>query len=293
MFDPVGRAKWDAWKRLESLTCSDAKQQYVDLVKSLSSSWKPSVIEKKKKTSTRKQQTKKDRVVAGKRPDKNVGILDIHNDYRLLKYIRAKSGNVVKAEGFIRRALKYRQDFNIRNVLTPGMFLVHPILKHYGQGAHPPWGIDRDGAPIRYERVGRIDPKLLKHVPNRVDIMLFEMWKAETMELALRNLSTPTRPQRGVVVVQDLRGLGFGHLNGDLLGLCKLIAFLLDQYYPENLKRAIVIHAPYVVNQSLNPNTFISHTRKHEQQIRFRRNLENHQAFYCTRDEREDSDCWW
>ena len=194
------------------------------------------MIEKKKKTKTKtitKPKTVKT-TPKGKRPDEHVGILDIHNDYRLLKYIRAKSGNVKKAEGFARRAIKYRHDFNIRDVLTPGMFIKHPILKHYGQGAHPPWGIDRDGAPVRYERVGTLDPKILKHVPDRLDFMLYEMWKAETMERAMRNLSTPTRPQRGVVVVQDLRGLGFGHLNGDLLALCKLIAFLLDQYYPEN-----------------------------------------------------------
>ena len=205
MFDPVGRAKWDAWKKLESLSCEDAKEQYVSLVRSLSPSWKPSVIEKKKKKKKTITKAKTVNTPKGKRPDEHVGILDIHNDYRLLKYIRAKSGNVQKAEGFARRAIKYRHDFNVRNVLTPGMFMKHPILKHYGQGAHPPWGIDRDGAPVRYERVGTLDPKILKHVPDRLDFMLYEMWKAETMERAMRNLSTPTRPQRGVVVVRCVR----------------------------------------------------------------------------------------
>ena len=205
MFDPVGRAKWDAWKKLESLSCEDAKEKYVSLVRSLSPLWKPSVIEKKKKK--KKKEIAKTKTVKtppkGKRPDEHVGILDIHNEYRLLKYIRAKSGNVKKAEAFVRRGIKYRQDFNVRDVLTPGMYTQHPILKHYGQGAHIPWGIDRDGAPIRFERVGRLDPKILKHVPDRLDFMLFEMWKAETMEMAMRNLSTPTHPQRGVVVVRS------------------------------------------------------------------------------------------
>ena len=89
MFDPVGRAMWDAWKKLESLSCEDAKVQYVSLVRSLSPSWKPSVIEKKKKK--KKKTITKPKTVKttpkGKRPDEHVGILDIHNDYRLLKYI--------------------------------------------------------------------------------------------------------------------------------------------------------------------------------------------------------------
>jgi hypothetical protein len=151
-----------------------------------------------------------------------VGILDIDQTYRLLKYIRAKSGDVDKAEKFVRGAFKYRKDFNVRKVLIPGKFKPHPILRHYSQGGHPPWGIDRDGGPVRYERVGQLDPKILKHVPNVLDFMLYEIWKSESMELALRNRSTPTRPHRGVTVVQDLRGLGFGHMNSSLLQLCTL-----------------------------------------------------------------------
>jgi len=34
--DMVGRAKWDAWNALKGTSSEDAKQQYVDLIKSLS-----------------------------------------------------------------------------------------------------------------------------------------------------------------------------------------------------------------------------------------------------------------
>jgi diazepam-binding inhibitor (GABA receptor modulating acyl-CoA-binding protein) len=34
--DMVGRAKWDAWNGLKGTSADDAKQQYVDLIKSLS-----------------------------------------------------------------------------------------------------------------------------------------------------------------------------------------------------------------------------------------------------------------
>jgi diazepam-binding inhibitor (GABA receptor modulator, acyl-CoA-binding protein) len=34
--DMVGRAKWDAWNSLKGTSSEDAKQQYVDLIKSLS-----------------------------------------------------------------------------------------------------------------------------------------------------------------------------------------------------------------------------------------------------------------
>jgi diazepam-binding inhibitor (GABA receptor modulator, acyl-CoA-binding protein) len=34
--DMVGRAKWDAWNSFKGTSSDDAKQQYVDLIKSLS-----------------------------------------------------------------------------------------------------------------------------------------------------------------------------------------------------------------------------------------------------------------
>jgi acyl-CoA-binding protein len=34
--DMVGRAKWDAWNALKGTSADDAKQQYIDLIKSLS-----------------------------------------------------------------------------------------------------------------------------------------------------------------------------------------------------------------------------------------------------------------
>jgi len=34
--DMVGRAKWDAWNSLKGTACDEAKQQYIDLIASLS-----------------------------------------------------------------------------------------------------------------------------------------------------------------------------------------------------------------------------------------------------------------
>ena len=34
--DMVGRAKWDAWEKLKGTAADEAKQQYIDLIESLS-----------------------------------------------------------------------------------------------------------------------------------------------------------------------------------------------------------------------------------------------------------------
>jgi diazepam-binding inhibitor (GABA receptor modulating acyl-CoA-binding protein) len=34
--DMVGRAKWDAWSKLKGISGDEAKQQYIDLIESLS-----------------------------------------------------------------------------------------------------------------------------------------------------------------------------------------------------------------------------------------------------------------
>lgn len=184
--------------------------------------------------------------------EEDVGILNVHDLGRLLKYVRARGGNQVdSSESMLRRSIAWRKRYRIKNIFDTSEFLMHPILKYYGPGGSAPWAIDRDGAPVRYERIGRIDPNILKRVGDMQPFLLYEAYKAETMEKSLRGVNERSSQKvktihRGVTVVQDLRGLGFGHMNRDLLQLCKYVAFVLDQYYPENLKRAIVINAPFV-----------------------------------------------
>ena len=63
---------------------------------------------------------------------------------------------------------------------------------------------------------------------------------------AMVESSTKTRPQRGLVIVHDLTGVGMKHITRKSLDLFGKIATVLDTNYPEMLKRCIVVNAPWV-----------------------------------------------
>eukprot|EP00939_MAST-03C_sp_MAST-3C-sp1_P003530 g3530.t1 len=261
-FDPVGRAKWDGWKKYEALSKNDATKRYVEFVRSVSPSWKPPLLSASplpssisldtsspatstKTTDNSPSDARSDKKKRQKVPRDPIGRLDLTDDGRLLKYIRARSVDVDRAESFIRKSMEFREAFSSDRILSKE-FKLHPILREYAPGGTASWAVDLEGAPIRYERIGQFDANILKFVPDWRHFILYEIYKAETMECAMRACSTFSRPQRGVVVVQDLNGIGLAHCSRTLLALVKIVAFLLDQYYPENLKRAIVINAPRI-----------------------------------------------
>ena len=164
----------------------------------------------------------------------------------LLRFTRARKRNVKRAEKMIRRAMAFHKEMDLPRIISS--YRRHPIIETYAPGMPsgiPDWSRDLQGAPVYWERSGKVDPRIFELVPNMEDWMLSEALKMETFLSVLRKTSTPNRPQRGMVAVADVKGFGMAlALNKNMQKIMKPITYMMDHYYPELLKRIIVINAP-------------------------------------------------
>ena len=86
---------------------------------------------------------------------------------------------------------------------------------------------------------------MLRHT-KEAGVIANEVFRNETITRLLRDAGTDRRRYVQVGVVIDLRGMGFRHLWPRALNCFKEIARVGDEYYPERVKRCIIIHAPLI-----------------------------------------------
>lgn len=170
------------------------------------------------------------------------------SDYCLLRFARARKCNVSAAFDMACQGILFREKWTPGKTLTPD-FENHPIMVKFRTGGLAPWARDRDGTPVIYDRLGQMDPKLFGSIDMEDLVKMWlcaEIQRAELSLKAMAEASTKTRPQRGIVVVHDLSGVGMKHIGRKTIELFGKVATVMDTNYPELLKRCIVVNAPFV-----------------------------------------------
>ena len=177
----------------------------------------------------------------------------------LLRYLRARDGDVGKAAAMMEATAKFREVFRLDEADLGGWRPPEALLS----GGHPggPDGLQRwrscppsrgyftrDGSPIVYNRIGQIDPESLLRSVHMYDLLVRD---ALTLESVLGSAAAAARRTGGpvvfkVVVVQDLAGLGRKHMYS--LGFKALgeMAKVAADHYPETLKACYLINAPAI-----------------------------------------------
>ncbi|XP_030074698.1 SEC14-like protein 2 isoform X2 [Microcaecilia unicolor] len=146
--------------------------------------------------------------------------LPFHDDYALLKWLRARNFNLQKSEAMLRK-----------------------VLQLYRSGGF--CGYDREGYPIWYYVIGTLDAKGLLFSASKQDLiktkvceceMLLEMSKTLTEKLG--------RKMEEVVTICDCEGLALKHLWKPVVEAFIEILIMYEDNYPESLKRLFIIKAP-------------------------------------------------
>lgn len=132
-------------------------------------------------------------------PEKYPGftLLDV-SDHTLLRFIRARNGDVRKAEKMIRRSMLFRKYFVTHKLVQNKLF--HPIVDKFRPGGIPDWAVDRDGAPVFYDRGGMYDPRTRDIVQDNEDWIIYEIVNMEICIAKLHEKSSKTRKYRQVTV---------------------------------------------------------------------------------------------
>jgi len=95
-------------------------------------------------------------------------------------------------------------------------------------------GVDKEGTPIFFDRIGQMDVTGMMQNCQEQEFINFSIWRAENLSRqCLEGEMLTGKVQYQVVVVQDLKGLGWSHYNKKAWTVLKKCLKIEDDYYPE------------------------------------------------------------
>uniref|UniRef100_A0A8C5JUH1 CRAL/TRIO N-terminal domain-containing protein n=1 Tax=Junco hyemalis TaxID=40217 RepID=A0A8C5JUH1_JUNHY len=110
--------------------------------------------------------------------------LPSQDDYFLLKWLRARSFDLAKAEAMLRKHVELRKHMDADNILA---WEPPEVIRKYMSGGL--CGYDREGSPVRYEIIGPLDGKGLLFSASKQDLIKNKFRDCELLRLACEQQS--------------------------------------------------------------------------------------------------------
>ncbi|KAF5307659.1 hypothetical protein FQR65_LT06714 [Abscondita terminalis] len=160
-----------------------------------------------------------------------------HNDYFLVRWLRARSWNVEAAEKMLRTSLQWRKFWDVDNLKT--WEPVEALRIYYPSGST---GCDAEGSPVIFVPFASLDIVGILHCTSKQEMIKL------TIKI-LENYLEIARDTGGnnIVVVFDMDG--FNLKDYAWRPAAEVVVGLLQMYeanYPEILKSCYIINAPTV-----------------------------------------------
>ncbi|KAJ8339520.1 hypothetical protein SKAU_G00363060 [Synaphobranchus kaupii] len=167
--------------------------------------------------------------------------LPSQHDHFLLRWLRARSFNVQKAEMMLRKHVEFRKHMNADTITTD--WQPPEVIARYLPGGM--CGYDREGSPIWYDVIGQLDPKGLLLSASKQDFFKGKLRKTEMMQRECRLQSQKLgKIVESVTLIYDCEGLGLKHLWKPFVDAFGEFLTMFEENYPEVLKRLLIIKAP-------------------------------------------------
>ncbi|NXM90646.1 S14L2 protein, partial [Oenanthe oenanthe] len=147
--------------------------------------------------------------------------LPSQDDYFLLKWLRARSFDLPKAEAMLRKV--------IRKYMSGGMC-----------------GHDREGSPVWYEIIGPMDAKGLLFSASKQDLIKNKFRDCEVLRHECEQQTEKLgKKVEMVMMVYDCEGLGLKHLWKPAVDTYGEILSMFEENYPESLKRLFIVKGEF------------------------------------------------
>ena len=177
------------------------------------------------------------------------------SDPELIRFVRARP-NLDESEKLFRLSASFRKDKKPEEIFEH--FDPSPIVKRYMTGG---WGgFDKEGSILFFDRIGQLD------VPGLVDYVTAEeflnvvIWRQEMhTRKMLESEQKFGKVQYQLTLVQDLKGLSMSHAHTVAIEMLKKGAYIDDNMYPERLKVAFIVNAPFVFSAIWNLVKYFFH----------------------------------
>ncbi|NWX64734.1 S14L2 protein, partial [Promerops cafer] len=158
--------------------------------------------------------------------------LPSQDDYFLLKWLRARSFDLPKAETMLRK---------VRG--TPCFWGDPSVIRKYMSGGM--CGYDREGSPVWYEIIGPLDAKGLLFSASKQDLIKNKFRDCELLRRECDQQSEKLGKKiEMVMMVYDCEGLGLKHLWKPAVDTYGEILSMFEENYPESLKCLFIVKAP-------------------------------------------------
>ncbi|XP_068608739.1 SEC14-like protein 2 isoform X2 [Brachionichthys hirsutus] len=169
--------------------------------------------------------------------------LPAQHDHYLLRWLRARSFNVQKAEAMIRKHLEFRGKMNVANIISD--WEPPEVIVKYVSGGM--CGYDREGSPIWYDVIGPLDPKGLLLSATKQDFMKTKIRNIEVLQRECwRQTEKLGKNVEAITLIYDCEGLGLKHIWKPAIETYGEILSMFEDNYPEGLKRLFLIKAPKI-----------------------------------------------
>ncbi|XP_023840195.1 SEC14-like protein 2 isoform X2 [Salvelinus sp. IW2-2015] len=188
--------------------------------------------------------------------------LPAQHDHYLLRWLRARSFNVQKAEAMLRKHLEFRKHMKADSIIAD--WRPPEVIERYVSGGM--CGYDLEGSPIWYDVIGPLDPKGLLLSCTKQDFM---RTKIRDTEMLRRECQKQTEKLgvnvEAITLIYDCEGLGLKHLWKPALEAYGEILTMFEENYPEGLKRVFLIKTPKLFPMAYNlVKQFLSEETRHK-----------------------------
>ncbi|KAB5543408.1 hypothetical protein PHYPO_G00078780 [Pangasianodon hypophthalmus] len=165
------------------------------------------------------------------------------SDHYLLRWLRARSFNVLKAEAMLRKHLEFRKRLKVDAILED--WKPPEVIEHYVSGGM--CGYDREGSPVWYDIIGPLDPKGLLMSATKQDYIKTKIRDCELLRReCLRQSEKLGKTVESITLIYDCEDLGLKHIWKPAVETYGEILTMFEENYPEGLKRVLIIKAPKI-----------------------------------------------
>ncbi|KAL5198365.1 hypothetical protein ABZP36_001877 [Zizania latifolia] len=166
------------------------------------------------------------------------------DDYHvLLRFLKMRGFNIVKAKEMFLSMLKWREDCAVDAIAKDFKFDEYNAVKIcYPHGFH---GVDRFGRPLYIERIGLVDVSKLMQVTSTDRYVKYHVSEQEkTLSLRYPACSLVAKKHIGsTTAILDVKGLGMNNFSKTARDMFIEIQKIDSNYYPETLNQLYIINA--------------------------------------------------
>lgn len=180
---------------------------------------------------------------------------EVHDDYDLLRFLRARQFNLDKAMAMYRDNLAWRASFGTDAILQTWSADPEKLKEFKSFYPHGHHGIDKQGRPIYIERIGHIDMAKAMGIFSLEELLRFHVYEWERL-LAYKFPTCSQHTGKRVdqcVTILDLEDMSMNkHFTSLTRDALKQLAKIDQDNYPEHLGVMFVINAPSVFTMAWN-----------------------------------------